>query len=912
MSNWHSPSLAMIVPLALNRVTRSAPPVSAGWLASADPVEWLREVAHCRAQNCPVAIYPVAASTADPRAIGVLLVPRQLVPRFHPRVMPLGELMPGVHAPQDAAMSAGLLANERDFFFPYPIHFFHPSIGLVGFDPKDELAPAKLLEIPRERGCRWNLASAVGGFGPSLKSILVAEPPDPTGMLAEAAEQIGDQSGKIKEGDGLVDKAAMLGMGLAGGTLLGAGWVLGGIGKIAGFIGGQGPANNSLDRLQQWAEKNWQHLVDSRSREIDRLMELLEKNPDEGLRYALPLAGIEQSRGVAAPTWKLGQRDTRFSHGHGGGAINGWDLANDARLTLERQYREAARREISLGRQDRAAYIYGNLLGDWTSAAKCLADCGRHRDAVAIYLHKLNNKVSAARCLEDAGLLLQAAGIYAECKQFEKAGDLHSRLGNDSQARELWQAEVDAQRDPIEKARILSQKLADRSAASAILETTWQSGNRPEIAISAMFAIYREEMDVNEGTALLVRMFRHELATFPLIAKLNLGHREVTCWPDPLLTAELENEAYNRIGQALSTGRGDDAALLAFLPKLDPDDLLLSRDAKRFSIHRTPPKVPVIGPPQGARRPEQVIGISKQIRWDSISTTPNGVSIAGYGQDMLCVGQLRGSSCHSAALRTPDDPGKCEVRHLTVSSVRGTSRLFHFAAFKRLHYRSLDRSRTPDDDAIGTLRDVIAAGPDGDEGDFALLEFTRTSSLSVSVYSESAVLRRSFPIDLAPPDVTGLDWRIAGRGGHFCLTAAGFLAWRYPSGQFATMGLGESPASLHLAPLSPLITSQEALISLSSEVLLIEVPKPGRDLETVNLYSDPGATNHPVSCYLPDGSIVIAYSGGGVIYPPNDRVNACANLIIPKDVGDPIDVCPRGNGGFSILTATGQLVLFSR
>jgi hypothetical protein len=819
--------------------------------------------------------------------------------------------MPGVHAPQDAVLSAGLLANERDFLFPYQVHFFHPSIGLVGFDPKDELAPAKLLETPRERGCRWNLASALGGFAPSLQSILVAEPPDPAGMLADAAGQIGDQSGKLKERDGLVDKAATLGMGLAGGTLLGAGWVLGGIGKMAGFIGGQGPANNSLDRLREWAEKNWQHLVDSRSREIDRLMELLEENPDEGLRYALPLAGIEQSRGVAAPTWKLGQRQTRFSLGHGGGAINGWDIANDARLTLERQYREAAKREISLGRHDRAAYIFGNLLGDWTSAAKCLADCGRHRDAVSIYLHKLHNKNAAARCLENAGLLLQAAGIYAECKQFEKAGDLHSTLGNDSQARELWQAEVDAQRDPIEKARILSGKLADRPAALELLETAWQSGSRPDVAISAMFALHREELAVNEGVDLLVRMFRHELAAFPLIAKLNLGHREATCWPDPLLSAELEKEAYSRIGDALSKGGGDDAALLAFLPKLDPHDLLLARDAKRFSIRRNPPQIPVTGPPQGSRRPEQVIGISKQIRWDSISTTPKGVSIAGYGQDMLCVAQLRGNSCHSTALRTPDDPGKSEVRHLTVCSVRGASRLFHFTAFKRLHYRALDRARTPDDDAIGTLRDVLAAGPHGDEGEFALLEFTRTSSLSVSIYSESAGLRRTLPLDLAPPDVTGLDWRIAGRGGHLCLTAAGFLAWRYPTGQFVTMGLGESPVSLHLPPLSPHATSHEALISLSTEVLLIEIPKPGRDLETVNLYSDPGASNHPVSCYLPDGSIVIAYSGGGVIYPPNDRVNACATLIFPMDLGDPIDMCPRGTSGFAILTSTGQLVVFS-
>ncbi|MES2924609.1 MAG: hypothetical protein V4819_23855 [Verrucomicrobiota bacterium] len=900
----------MNLPLALIRVTRPTPQVSAGWLASADPAEWLREIAHCRAQGCPVAIYPVAASAADPRAVGVLLVPRQGVPRFRPRVVSLGEVMPGVHAPLDAVLSAGLLANERDFFFPYQVHLFHPAIGLIGFDPKNELSPAKLLEIPRERGSRWNLAIPVARFTPSLKSILVEEPPDPGEMLASAAQEIGDQSGKpMKGGDGVLDKAAMLGMGLAGGTLMGAGWVLGGIGKAANLIGLQGTANPSLERLREWAEKNWQHLVDSRSREIDRLMELMERNPDEGLRYALPLAGIEQSRGKAAPSWKLGMRGTRFSHGHGGGSIDGWDLANDARLKLERQYRDAAKREIAIGRHDRAAYIFGNLLGDWTSAAKCLADCGRHRDAVSIYLHKLHNRPAAARCLEEAGLLLQAAGMYAECKQFEKAGDLHTRLGNDVQARELWLAEVEAQRDPIEKARILAQKLEDRVAALELLESTWQSGSRPEVALTAMFAIHRDAGAGKDAVALLVRMFGREVPAFPLIAKLNLGHGEAASWPEPVLLAELEKQAYRRIGTVLSAGGGDSSALLAFLPKLDAGDLLLSRDAKRFSIRRNPPKVPVSGPPKGSLKPELVVQISAQMRWDSIARLPKGVSIAGYGQDMLGVAQLRDNSCHSSALRTPDDPGKCEVRHLAVSSARSTSRLFHFTAFKRLHYRALDRARTGDDDAIGTLRNVLAAGPCGGDGDFALLQFTNTSSLAVSIYSEAAVLRRTLPIDLAPPQVTGMDWRIAGKGGHLCLAAEGFVAWRYPDGQFATMGLGESPGSLHLTPLA---NSQEALIALSTDVLLIEVPKPGRSLETVNLYSDPSTSCRPVACYLPDGSVVIAYPGGGVIYPPGDRVNACATLFIPADAGDPVDICPRGDGGFAILSATGKLIVFSR
>jgi len=121
------------------------------------------------------------------------------------------------------------------------------------------------------------------------------------------------------------------------------------------------------------------------------------------------------------------------------------------------------------------------------------------------------------------------------------------------------------------------------------------------------------------------------------------------------------------------------------------------------------------------------------------------------------------------------------------------------------------------------------------------------------------------------------------------------------------MNLGESPRSLHL---SPVASSQEALISLSSEVLLIESPKPGRPLETINLYSDSSGGGRPVSCYLPDGSVVIAWQGGGIIYPPDNRVTESATLFIPADAGDPVDICPRGGGGFAILTSSGKLVVF--
>jgi tetratricopeptide (TPR) repeat protein len=900
----------MNLPLALIRINRPIPPVAAGWLSTADPVEWLKEIAHCRAQGCAVSIFPVAASTAEPRAVGIILVPCQKVPRFRSRVVPLGEIQKGVFAPLDAGLAVGLLPNERDFFFSYTINFFHPTIGVVGFEWKDELAPSRLLSTSPQRGQRWNLSVPVDRFAPEFREMLIDNPASPDEMLESAAQEIGDQSGKPSNlTEGISKAAAMLGMGLVGGVFVGASYLFGALGKNRNPTNKKGAdqGNGSLKRLNEWAEKNWQKLMDSRSREIDRLIKLMEKDPDAGLRYALPLAGIEQSRGVASRSWKLGQRGTRFSHGHGGGAIDGWDLANEARLNLEKQYREAAKREIALGRFDRAAYIYGNLLGDWQSAARTLAECGRHQDAVSVYLHKLNNPAAAARSLEDAGLLHQAAGIYAECKQFEKAGDLHSQLGNDIKARELWSAEIQAQRDPLEQARILTHKLRDTDTALTILDTAWRSGNRPQQALSAMFSIHRDRETFEDGLRLLGRMFEQEVGSLPLIEKLHLGHAECAHFDTPAFSSAFEDEAYQRIGRALSANESNSASLLGFLPKLDGADLLLSRDAKRYSIKKAPPKIPTTGPPQGVIRPKQVIPLPPNMRWDSLAALPDGLSIAGFGDEMLCAAQVRDGSCHSSALRTPHIPGKSEVRHVAVNSARGTSRLFHLSDLKRIHYQPIQRAKTAADDAISDLRNILATCPHGSDGDFALLQYTHTSSLSVSIFSEAAILRRTFPIDLASPEIAGLNWRMAGRGGHLCFSAEGFVAWRTPSGEFITMNLGESPASLNISPVESL---SEILISLSTDVLLVQVSKTGKTMETVNLFSDPSLSKGPVSCYLPDGSVVIAQKGSGVVYPRGNWLKPCSTFSIPTNSGDPVDICSLGTDGFSILTSTGKLVIF--
>ncbi|HEY1123796.1 MAG TPA: hypothetical protein VGE67_19415, partial [Haloferula sp.] len=116
-------------------------------------------------------------------------------------------------------------------------------------------------------------------------------------------------------------------------------------------------------------------------------------------------------------------------------------------------------------------------------------------------------------------------------------------------------------------------------------------------------------------------------------------------------------------------------------------------------------------------------------------------------------------------------------------------------------------------------------------------------------------------------------------------------------------------SSLHLSPRNG---TREAVVSVGTEVLVIDFPKAGKDPEPVNLCSNPFTDLPPASCYLPDGSIVVAHRGGGFVYAPGVRLKANATLTFPSDADDPIAVCSRGSGGFAILTHTGKLIVFGK
>lgn len=881
--------------------------VTAGWLPSPSPEVWLTEATRLRKAGLSKSpgIIPITLDGITQGA--VLLLPKDETATFSRRVSPLTYLLPNVLSLQNAELSLGLLEQEIRFSnFPADLYLFLPHTGLVELSKASILAPKDFI-ILEKSPTTWNHALP-GPLPPPRLGAIILKLPNPEELHLES-DGIGDLKGKKPKGKGTLGKIGK-GLGLGLGALA-AGPILG-LGKLLNFLP-NGPASNSptpFDKLEAWAQKHWKDISSARQRELNRLMEMMEKDPEQGLRYALPLSGHEARRGKAPPGWKLGQRSLRLGNSQGGGAVDGWDLDHETQLKLEQQYRKAAAAAEADGNHERAAYIYGELLNDWASAAHSLIKAGKLREAVSIFLHKLSDKPRAAQALEDAGLHLQAAEIHLELGNHEKAGDLYQHLGQENRARELWQKALDEEKNPLEQARISEEKLGSRAAAITILNKAWRSNQHSTDSLRAEFKLLLKNEDESAIETLITEFTAAPQSVFPDLEKARISLSLKQELLPKTHHAPLEETVLRltsaKLGKAPSAKSSHQ--FLNLLKQFRKEDELLNRDTTRYIAGSKSIKISPTQRPGGHFTPTFELGIPHAGDWQSLASLGETISIAGVGAGSLVVAQLQGRSGMGSELATSDFPlhNNLTVCHLGLLGNPHKARVFHFPDAKKIHFRSLNTKRTSDHNALGSHKNILSIGPVGSEG-FITLQYNSTGSLVSHHYLANGTKFESAVLDLVPPELADARWFCASRDNHSCFSAENFAAWRYPDGQFASCQLNEPIQKLTLSPGShPL----HALISSQHETALLTPTKNGKVPEFINLSVSEG--KHPIaSTFANNGDALIASGYRGEIFSPTLLGEPTATFGFPKELGHAIDIAPKGVSGFVVLTSKGRLVLFN-
>lgn len=622
-------------------------PASARFLPGDDAREWLQEIAGWDVPQTELELFIVPRSAADLRPRGVLVrIPRATkhIPGW--RGHPYGLIGGRLFVPVEAAISPCVSDDEWPSLLrqEYAAWVWHPQSGLVAFEEADRLRVCDLIQPPDEIENDWGRARPGEVWSSRIESIDVERPRSVEDVLAEGRDGIATRGDDLK--------------GMPRGSQEGFGKVLGDAGaaaispvaRAAKWLADHAPSGASqktwLNGLSEWADevlKRGANLWNARARELERLMNLLDSDPDEGLKYALPLGG-DAPRGVAPPGSRLTRRPVDFSLSHGAsGPADYWDVAPDVRTQLLRRYRELAAREVQLGRYRRAAYIYAELLNDLNSAANTLVAGKHYREAAVLFRDRLHRPHDAANCLERGGLLHEAIEIYDELQQHVKVAELYTQLEQHDDARAAWRRAVDERKkhgDFITAASLLEEKLDEPLTALNLLEFGWPDSGQARECLDESFRLMGR-LGHHERAAARVDQLRDDPPGATKLQHLVEGLAEAAEeYPDDRVRTSAADATRVVTSRALIEGHHHPDPLLRAVERLAAHDRLLRRDCRRYLRTRRP-KLKTRSATT-ARSPLRIpidfvrtVRIPGQANWVCARSTSRGFYLAGYGSREL-------------------------------------------------------------------------------------------------------------------------------------------------------------------------------------------------------------------------------------------------------------------------------------
>jgi tetratricopeptide (TPR) repeat protein len=630
----------MVTTLTLKRSETPLREASAWLLPGAEPEAWLNEVVAWPVPVESVAFYPIAGP-AGGAPLGVLAVPA--APMRLPaggRALPYGAAGPGFFMPIDGFFQPPLSREELAAMMRHPVMVFHPVTGLSGFDATDVRRAWDFLLPPEQLDEPWNRACVVDPLPSRLRSVRLVAPLSLETLFGEENGDIGSEP--FVDLPPTKDEPRFRAPGrIASGAMK---IVAGGLMGLASLVPRSSApgAGNWVNDVENWARRKFahaQHNLDrERNRELHRLLEMLEKNPSEGLRHAISLAALAH-RGRATPSSQLGRRSLDFNLKSlgGSGAVDGWDIPSDIRTSLTTRYRESAHREASLGNFRRAACIFAELLGDFSAAAEMLKRGRYFQEAALLYRDRLNNETAAAECMAQGGLIEEAVAIYEKLGRWLEIAAIYEEAGSVEKARAALRKAVDAQRaagDTLAAAQLLETRLNEPEEALRLLAETWPQGRQALRCLEERFALLERLHDHAATRELLEDLGRRPIPSAlraPLVGRLAQLFETLVDQTNRRVAAESARLHISALLAGRSLDTADELGVLRALTRLVPEDRLLKRDVTRFREIR-------IKPPQISATPTKPPALIRRIELQKGGT----LSLPKVGKWLLAAGDSLG------------------------------------------------------------------------------------------------------------------------------------------------------------------------------------------------------------------------------------------------------------------------------
>lgn len=490
---------------------------------------------------------------------------------------PLRQVGESLFLPADAELHPPVSRQEPDEWLAQRVHFFHPVHGLTGFEPADEKKLADFFQLPDATENEWAFAMpGTEGLAP-LRTVELQAPPLEE-LMNSMSQGVGKK--KLSEMPG-VKKKSGLGKGMNRIAEVGAGGLLG---LVSGMVNLMPVSKNPnaqkhwLQNLQDRLSKLTQSLKNERDEELSRLMKLFKDDPDEALKYALPLSSLNSGRGTASPGSKLSRNSTDFNLRNlgGGQAVDGWDIGNFESL-LSTKYYEAASAAQRAGDYRKAAYIYAHLLGDANRAAGVLEQGNHYYEAALLWRDYLKNPAKAADLFEAGGYFNEALAHHTELNNRLAMARLFMKLNRQEEAIEQYRlhaAALIAKHEFLQAGEFFRDKLQDHSSALDAFLQGWEKKRSAAACITQYLRLMEQQ-----GTGHVLRAMEslpdslQDSGSRVRLAEVmrDFGARH----PEPLIREAARRIAYLQAAQLAGNGL---LIALNTLPAFSPQDAQLRQD----------------------------------------------------------------------------------------------------------------------------------------------------------------------------------------------------------------------------------------------------------------------------------------------------------------------------------------------
>ncbi len=554
-------------------------------LKGTHPERWIADLQRLTIPLGQLTAYPLPGTAAN-TVWGCLVVFQQSVDQLPPHPHIRCQVMAGLlYIPENTLLYPKTTESElRGFLLSKP-HFMHPEIGMVALE--EEIDWASLLQLPPKTDLRV-MSPAPGVHIPTKVSSIQVQALSENELQQQINESISSSNpNQLDQPLRPLEKLRYQVYRL-----------LFQPGQSSNDNSSRPPEsqkrqflNNLSERfsninfsfLERW-QRDFEQLQDRNKKQVDRLMDLLRKNPAEGLKYAIPLDESGASRGPN--TWgefHLGRRWGNFSlfdnrglaRGSGGAKFQESEYAR-----LRRQYQETATALIKKEDYQKAAFVYLKLLQNPRLAAETLKKGHLYQQAAVIYHDKLNDKQSAANCYEKGHMLTQAISLYEELEKYENAGDLYYQLNQHQKATAAYWKQIDRYQNKaqyVKAALLCKHKLEDHQASQEILLQGWDHNSKPIDCLKLYFDQIHKTPELKKA---IHHIYQEKVNNRNRVKFLQVIHREYK--KDNELAPEIRDIAYELVADLLPAHPEQIAQLHRFNPK----DRELEKDTTRFRWQR--------------------------------------------------------------------------------------------------------------------------------------------------------------------------------------------------------------------------------------------------------------------------------------------------------------------------------------